>query len=93
MPCMCGDTYCHSCGPAQGNHKCYICGAWDADGGCENPEECAKKDKEWAEAEMAQHEMYRCPKCKSTNTQYQGFSDYDKAIFMCRSCKHSWEID
>ncbi len=40
MPCMCGDTYCWSCGPAQGNYKCPICGRWSEDGGCEKPAEC-----------------------------------------------------
>ena len=41
MPCMCGDPYCGSCGPAQGNHKC-ICGLWTMDGGCQTPEVCAE---------------------------------------------------
>ena len=27
MSCMCGDLYCHSCGPAQGNNWCQNCGA------------------------------------------------------------------
>jgi len=40
MPCMCGDPYCGSCGPAQGNTKCHYCGAWSADGGCQNPQVC-----------------------------------------------------
>ena len=45
--CMCGDTYCFSCGPAQGNSHCYQCGAWEADGGCEDPEWCkAERDEE-----------------------------------------------
>lgn len=35
MPCMCGDTHCPSCGPAQGNWRCPICGAW-ADDGCDH---------------------------------------------------------
>lgn len=35
MACMCGDTQCPSCGPAQGNVRCPICGAW-ADDGCEH---------------------------------------------------------
>jgi len=34
-PCMCGDTHCSSCGPAQGNWQCPICRAW-ADDGCEH---------------------------------------------------------
>lgn len=62
MPCMCGDLYCYSCGPAQGNSKCPACGKWEADGGCDNPAECeqklremdeawAKQEEEWAEQE------------------------------------------
>lgn len=46
MPCMCGDPYCGSCGPAQGNNRCPYCGAWDMDGGCEDPEKCEKAYKE-----------------------------------------------
>lgn len=38
MACMCGDTHCSSCGPAQGNHRCPICRAW-ADDGCEHFDE------------------------------------------------------
>lgn len=38
MPCMCGDTQCPSCGPAQGNSRCPICKAW-ADDGCEHRDE------------------------------------------------------
>lgn len=34
-PCMCGDTQCPSCGPAQGNWRCPICRTW-ADDGCEH---------------------------------------------------------
>lgn len=30
-PCLCGDLYCPSCGPAQGNYKCDECGTWQAD--------------------------------------------------------------
>jgi hypothetical protein len=30
---MCGDIQCPSCGPAQGNWKCCLCGVW-ADEGC-----------------------------------------------------------
>lgn len=41
MTCMCGDLYCPSCGPAQGNNHCIICGKWSMDGGCDNPKDCA----------------------------------------------------
>ena len=30
MVCMCGDLYCPSCGPAQGNYQC-SCGSWTLD--------------------------------------------------------------
>lgn len=55
MPCMCGDLYCWSCGPAQGNYKCEICGKWDDEGGCDNPEECQKTADEMYTA-MAEEE-------------------------------------
>jgi hypothetical protein len=35
MACMCGDYCCWSCGPAQGNWKCPICGEWASEG-CEH---------------------------------------------------------
>lgn len=40
MACMCGDLYCGSCGPAQGNGRCGWCGAWALDGGCKDPAAC-----------------------------------------------------
>lgn len=46
MMCLCGDTYCWSCGPAQGNNCCEVCGSWSEDGGCVNPAECEAKAKE-----------------------------------------------
>jgi hypothetical protein len=50
MPCMCGDPYCGSCGPAQGNYRCMHCGRWTLDGGCINPEACANaEDAYWEE--------------------------------------------
>ena len=35
---MCGDTCCGSCGPAQGNFHCPICGQWASEG-CEHLDE------------------------------------------------------
>lgn len=32
MACMCGDLCCGSCGPAQGNWRCIICGQWASEG-------------------------------------------------------------
>lgn len=48
MSCMCGDLYCGSCGPAQGNWKCMECGAWAMDGGCADPTACEKAAEERA---------------------------------------------
>jgi len=67
MPCMCGDLYCKSCGPAQGNSYCDVCGAWATDGGCEKPEQCAAAAKtmleseyqEWLESERHAEEYRR----------------------------------
>lgn len=50
-PCLCGDIYCTSCGPAQGNYRCSVCGVWQSDGWCENTEECGKRAEEFAKAE------------------------------------------
>jgi len=44
-PCLCGDTQCPSCGPAQGNYRCAICHVW-ADDGCEHLDEEAGHYKE-----------------------------------------------
>jgi len=55
-PCMCGDLYCSSCGPAQGNSKCEHCGKWADEGGCDDPEKCAEADKLWCEAYAKQIE-------------------------------------
>lgn len=51
MACMCGDLYCRSCGPAQGNHRCDACGRWNLDGGCADPAKCGAELKQFAEAE------------------------------------------
>lgn len=51
MPCMCGDLYCPSCGPAQGNSKCPICGVWTDEGGCADPAKCEAEAAKQAEAE------------------------------------------
>ena len=59
MPCMCGDICCWSCGPAQGNNRCPVCGTWDSDGGCTNPVDCLEKSRELDERyaqEMAEEQ-------------------------------------
>lgn len=45
MACLCGDTHCPFCGPAQGNWKCPICGNW-ADDGCEHIDEDSERVKD-----------------------------------------------
>lgn len=48
-PCMCGDTQCPSCGPAQGNWKCPICRSW-ADDCCEHMnDDCTDLKEEFKE--------------------------------------------
>lgn len=59
MSCMCGDPYCPSCGPAQGNVLCPYCGAWSADGGCQDPEACRKADDAFCDAMIAQAKWER----------------------------------
>ncbi|MAG25923.1 hypothetical protein CMI47_10130 [Candidatus Pacearchaeota archaeon] len=50
-PCLCGDTCCPSCGPAQGYSKCPNCGRWDSEGPCDDPAACEAACKEIAEGE------------------------------------------
>jgi len=50
---MCGDLYCGSCGPAQGNGRCQQCGAWALDGGCADPVACERANAEQAAQEDA----------------------------------------
>jgi len=52
---MCGDYYCSSCGPAQGNYKCENCGAWSQDGGCKDPQKCADAIHAYYEAMYQEH--------------------------------------
>jgi hypothetical protein len=35
MACLCGDSCCPWCGPAQGNYQCPICDEWFSEG-CEH---------------------------------------------------------
>jgi hypothetical protein len=57
--CYCGDTYCPSCGPAQGNAKCYVCGKWSADGGCDDSEKCNAEARKQEDEFAAQLEEER----------------------------------
>ena len=49
--CYCGDLYCCSCGPAQGNSKCPNCELWTLDGGCDDPEFCNEENRKMDDAE------------------------------------------
>lgn len=77
MACMCGDTYCWSCGPAQGNSKCR-----EADGGCDKTkgrecpdceeeipdvcDDCGKEKKTFMKPNGHNlEEVYGCPECDS----------------------------
>lgn len=53
-PCMCGDPYCSSCGPAQGNYKCGHCGHWTADGECTDA--CEEGSRAAGEATVLEYE-------------------------------------
>ena len=48
MPCMCGDLYCYSCGPAQGAWQCDMCGAWDDT--CVDKERCLQEEDAYWDA-------------------------------------------
>lgn len=65
MMCMCGDFYCRSCGPAQGNHYCDECGKWTDEGGCDNPEKCEAaiiaRDQRMAEEEAMYEKEKNAP--------------------------------
>ena len=54
--CKCGDLYCLSCGPAQGNWQCEVCGKWLFDGGCDNPHECNEKYEKMLKARYEEME-------------------------------------
>lgn len=64
-PCMCGDICCPSCGPAQGNFRCLVCGAYTSDGGCENEQACAeeqeRRDAAEQEQDFSDYEAYPDP--------------------------------
>ena len=66
-PCLCGDTHCSSCGPAQGNWRCPICLAW-ADDCCDHiseetgdlkPEFHAEAEEKARQEALADEEMVK----------------------------------
>ena len=90
MPCMCGDSQCWSCGPAQGNFRCVICGEW-ADNGCEHLDDEGNykpECKEQLEAAMAAErraddEMARAFREEECGGVFDGFrvtSDADPGL-------------
>lgn len=59
MPCMCGDICCPSCGPAQGNSRCILCGAWASEEECVcTPEQLAKAAENDRLATEAEYQDY-----------------------------------
>ena len=54
--CLCGDLLCTSCGPRQGNTRCYVCGRWASEGGCEDAEACSRLAIKDAESEVTYYE-------------------------------------
>jgi len=69
MPCMCGDLRCWSCGPAQGNSKCEICGKWDDEGGCDNPKLCRDKLELYQQEEERHWQNMHADLDQGTSTQ------------------------
>lgn len=65
-PCLCGDTCCPSCGPAQGNWRCELCGEWASDDavhideatGTYKPEYAAEAQRRHAAARLAEDRYY-----------------------------------
>lgn len=59
MPCMCGDLYCRSCGPAQGNRYCPACNEWqdefDQPDSRHDNEKCGAENRAADEAEYQWH--------------------------------------
>ena len=55
MACMCGDLYCFSCGPAQGNYQC-SCGSWTLD---IEEDECHKSCEAHEAMAYSEEEIYR----------------------------------
>lgn len=93
MPCMCGDPYCGSCGPAQGNYKCEICGQWSADGGCDDPKDCKEKSEAyWAamaeEEARFQRELEENPPPEPSSTCPHG-----KEYHECNDCMVASDLD
>ena len=75
MACMCGDTYCYSCGPAQGNAFCRDCRVWYSDGGCEHigkPVVCDKcgDQIDWPNLDTYAGTKY-CEKCETVEVKME----------------------
>lgn len=75
-PCMCGALDCESCGPAQGNHKCWVCGAWTFDGGCANPDACNAANER---AEQAYQDEQAEAAYQESQYEHHADAEYDAA--------------
>lgn len=84
-PCMCGDIYCGSCGPAQGYHKCEhgeVEGYCDVEGcyNYGNPDAVACE-----ECGSLKTRITGSGEAEQSNYQPAGFTDYH-----CDDCGHDW---
>jgi len=94
MPCMCGDIRCWSCGPAQGNYKCDVCGRWSDEGGCINPSACQieqeerdrKYVEELAEEERLAREFWAEEARLQAERKEQELCPHGKQIHECNDC-------
>jgi len=85
MPCMCGDYCCASCGPAQGNWKCPICGEWASeacihigdDGSDTLPTEVKPEFKAEADAAFERERQAAEQMAKDYEEQIQNEKDMD----------------
>lgn len=81
MACLCGDIQCPSCGPAQGNFRCF-CGEW-FDNGCEHLDEDGTVKPEFEAEAAAYAERERL-------SEEQLVKDLEDEARMAR---HYWEAE
>jgi hypothetical protein len=78
MSCMCGDSCCRWCGPAQGNWQCPICDSWASEG-------CKHLDPETGEIKteyrQAAHESIEA-KNRSWDDFYRRNPDFEVDEFL-----------
>lgn len=93
MPCMCGAFDCNSCGPAQGNTKCYHCGAFVSDGGCADPEVCRNAEQAYDRDEYERNlreDQHFYPQWECRCNHMIGKHD-PTGCQECQDCKAFWK--